>query len=343
MNTFASDNQIDFGLEIPDSDPKKFTKELESKMVDNLGKLMKRAFDPQTKQLYKDADRAKDVAAYENALHELALKYSFVAKKVASEYCKQCQFGMSFGDLVAESFMGIIAAIEKWPPFHGEKDKGYRMLSLVQRAAKNAVFRFIDKYNRRIRIPSYKIEKLTVRINADDVLNGKKVKGGKRKDVTAHDRAIKEHIESIGLSVNDVDNKSLRDIALETGNYQVVADILKCDVAEIVSIITPSTSLDLAINDDQDTMADLIPADDNGNDCSRRRALEDALEYIPNKHKTVLVDHYFNQMSIQDIANKNGYTKTRATQMLKKAVSHIRSSETAMNILNHMVVGKAHQ
>lgn len=318
----------------------------------------------------------KDVNDYRNERHKFVLRYAFVAQKIASMHCKQCQHGMGYDDLCQAGFAAILNAVDKWPPFLGKPDKGARILTSIQVAVHNAVCRFLDDHNRRIKVPSYKIEQIAVRLKADAILYGKLqkttkdgcqekkcckcqnmyAKGCRRKKPGQFELGVQDFIAKVFDIKNDeehrselieailsVDGKSLRDIALETGRYRDLAEAVNLDVSSIISIIEPVGSIDVPLNDDNEgTVGDMIQSReyDSNHQVFLRESIEEALDQIVPRNASILRDHFFGDMSIREIAEKYGFSAMRASDLINKSINQIQRNEAAMNILLHKIVGR---
>lgn len=316
------------GFIVPNAPP--FGAEEERIYIEQIKDLRRKAFDHEGNK-WDNKEHATDVAAYENKRHELALKYSFVAFETAKRMSYQCHRGMGFDDLFNIGFGAILNTIDKWPPFIGGEDKGYRLLTSMKKAVSNSICRFLDDNNRPIRIPSYRLEQITIKIKKTEL---KKPKKPFHKDILVV-------MEKLDLEIDDVAGRSLKDIAVDTGRYAEIAEIVSLDVPTFISIVEPTASIDSPIGDNNETVADLITQEDQ-NTSSRiykREVIESAMNELPAKNAEIICDYYFCNMSMAEIAQKNGYSKVRASQMIDKSINKIRASETAMNILNHQIMG----
>jgi RNA polymerase sigma factor (sigma-70 family) len=376
------------GFEVPNAPA--FGGEIEKTMVMKLKDLRDSAVNPATGYLWgrdehgvKSTDKkywgkkkinSKHIAAYENARHDFAVKYSFVPYKIARQLSRQCHRGMGFDDLFNTGAAAIMNVIDKWPPFLGEvitdkagnrkmkDDKGHRFLTSVRRAVHNAMCRFLDDFGRPIRVPPHMIEHLTVHFKIDDILYGKLKKKtvklcceGKdcacsklhkaqcrRNKPGKYEHAIQKLAETLGIDIQEFDGKSLRDIAIETSEYRAVAEVVNIDVMAIISIVDATASLDTPVGmDGEETVGDMLPL---SHECRMRlikfrETLEEAMDKIPERNAHILRDYFWEGMSIRDIATKYGFSNVRANQMKNKSINQILSSSEAMNILNHKIGG----
>jgi len=268
---------------------------------------------------------------------------------------------MGFDDLFNVGFAAILHSIDKWPPFLGATDKGYRFLTTAKTAVHNAICRFLDDNNRPVKIPAFKIEQISVKLKAANLLYGKKKQVSKcrcancpcdklhtdgcgRKKPGVHEQDILTFLRKAELTVEDVDGKkSLGDLAVDTNDYKSIAEIVNLDVSSFISIIQPTSSIDVPMGDESDdTIADTVIAEsyDSDKQAFTREIIEKALTYIPERNANIIRDHYFKGFSIQEIAYQNKYSVTRANQMIKKSVNRIMASGAAMNILGHILMGK---
>lgn len=318
----------------------------------------------------------KDINNYKNERHQFVLRYSFIVQKIASMHCKQCQHGMGYDDLCQAGFAAILNAVDKWPPFLGKADKGARILTSIQVAVHNAICRFLDDYNRKIKVPSYKIEQIAVRLKADTILYGKLQKASKGgcqekkclkcqnmytkecrrkkpgqfelsvRDFVAKIFEIKndeEHKDELAKAILSIDGKSLRDIALETGRYRDLAEAVNLDVSSIISIIEPVGSIDVPLNnEDEGTIGDMIESEkyDSEHQVFLRESLEEALDQIVPRNANILRDHFFGNMSIREIVEKYKFSAMRASDLITKSINQIQRSKPAMDILIHKIVGR---
>ena len=309
----------------------------------------------------KTKQYAKVLAKYENERHKFALRYSFAVNKISSNLCNQCHCGMGYDDLCQVGFAGIMNAIDKWPPFLGVKDKGARLLTSVRKTVHNATCRFLDDHNRRIKVPSYKIDQITVRLKSEDIYKGKKGKNNKRKKPGKFELGIQAMAKELELEPADIDGKSLKEIAIETSRYRVVAKAACLDIASFISIIMgTATSIDMPLNEDcEDSVADMIPYEeyDSEHAAFQRDSLEEALDQLtidnrrqgmknPERSAQVIRDHFFGGMSIREISEKykkedgSSISPMRASDLIEKSINRIRNCEAAINILTHKVVGR---
>jgi RNA polymerase sigma factor (sigma-70 family) len=312
------------GFIVPNAPP--FGAKEERIYIEEIKRLRQKAFDKDGNK-WEDNDHADDVAEYENARHELAVKYSFAALEIAKKSSYQCHRGMGFDDLFDIGFGAILNTIDKWPPFIDGTDKGFRLLTSIKKSINNAIYRFLDENNRPIRIPSYKLEQITIKFKENELKNPKKQF---HKDVV-------DIIIDFGFEINDYIGRSLKDMINETGQYAEIAYILNLDVPTLISIVEPTSSIDIKIDDEDNTIADLITQKPNSSNIHLREILEDVLDEIPKKNATMIRDYFFNNMSMSEIASKNGYSKVRASQMINKSINKITLSKSAMNMVHHRI------
>lgn len=330
-------------------------------------------------EIQMDRGYAKAMATYENERHSFVTKYAFVAQKTASEYYKQCHRGMGFDDLCQAGFAAILNVADRWPPFLGSKDTGTRILTSIKTSVRNAMMRCLDDFNRTVKTPSYKIEQVTVCLKADNILLGKRKKkeehncqenqckgcscanlyskGCRRSKPGQFEIAIQNLLKSVydikGTkeeqrklledAAMEIDGKSLRDFAIETGRYHEVAEVVNLDIGSVISMTESTISIDMPVDSSgEDTIADMISQEEYDGDYRifQRKSLEEALEYIAPRNAEIIRDHYFGQMSIREIAKKYGFSTVRANDLLKRSINQIKSSNEAMNILIHKVVGR---
>jgi len=323
-----------------------------------------------------DREYAKAMAHYQNERHQFILRYSFAVRKIAGEHYKQCHCGMGFDDLSNTGFMAIANVADKWPPFLGAKDAGKRILATINAAIRNAVRRFLDDNNRKIKVPSYKLEQVTVRLKADNILYGKRKPAKKnmcdkktcKKCKDLHGKACRrskpgkfelsiqdlliniydiegtkeEQWPQLVKAAMDIDNKSLRDFANQTGRYREVAEAASLDIGSVISMFENTASIDTPTEDGEGTIADIITQEehDSSHSVRSRRFLEEAIDQIPKRNGDILRDRFFNEMSTGEIAEKYGFSVVRASELIKKSVNQIRGNAVAMNILVHRIVGE---
>ena len=330
----------------------------------------------------------KLVARYENERHTFALLFSHIVQKAAGIHLSQCQSGMGFDDLCQVGFVGLMNVVDKWPPFLGAEDKNFRILTSMQRSVSNAIRRFLDDNGRTIKLPTYKIEQTAVRIRAENVIYGKRGKNGdckekqckacencqnlhskacRRNKPTKFELAIQEMIKEVyevggtdieqkaemsALLYENLDNRSLADFATETGRYKEVAKVVNLEVETVLSIINPTVSIDVPLNDGTETVADMVEGEEYDFEHSvyTRIVLEEALDCLtadnhkrgmknPERSANILRDSYFNNLSIREIAQKNGFSTERANELIKKSRNRLQGCKTAMNILQHKLIG----
>lgn len=333
------------GFEMPDAPP--LSPEEEKELVKKMIEIRSKAFDPinpKTGKEYTPQTKARHVARYENMKHFLIVRYSFVVQKEAANMCNQCQKGMGYDDLCSVGWSAISNVIDSWPPFLGKKDKGYRLLTSMRIAVKNAICRFLDTNSRTIQIPSHRHEQLVVRLKADNIKYGKRSKNGKRKGQGPFEKAVVNMLNDLDMDIDSVDGKSLADIAIETGEYRAVADVVGLDVDVVIAIIDPTTSIDTPVDDGdgEETVGGMLEFEEQDSEfySYRREVIEEALDHIAERNAQILRDHWFAQMSIGEIAEKYGFTKVRAGQLLHRSIRQILSNRVSVNILNHKLLGK---
>ena len=158
--------------------------------------------------------------------------------------------------------------------------------------------------------------------------------------------------EMSALLYENLDNKSLRDFAVETGRYKEVAKVVNLEVETVLSIINPTVSIDVPLNDGTETVADMVEDEeyDFEHSAYMRIVLEEALDCLtadnrkrgiknPERSANILRDSYFNDLSVREIAQKNGFSPTRATELVKKSRNRLQGCSAAMSILRHKLIG----
>lgn len=339
-------------FEIPDCPG--FGPKEERKLVERMKEIRSKVFDQYGNKL-ENVD-PEDWRRYGEERQQLALKYSFVILKVAHECYNQCRCGMELGDLFNSGMIAVLNAIDKWPPFLGKVDKGIRLLTSIQTAVQNAIYRFLDDNNRTIKIPAFRNEQLNVKLKINNLLYGNK----KSERVCQNERCpcaklhseecnrnkpgIFEHnvmnlLNELNINLDDVDDKkSLADIAVETGRYSDVAKVVHLDVQSLIRIIRQPISTSISIGPDkEDTIADLIPA----RECEEnklREVIEEVLKHVPQRNAEIIKDRFLERFSNREIARKYGFSVTRATQMIKKSINQIKNNPKAMEILVNKVI-----
>lgn len=151
-------------------------------------------------------------------------------------------------------------------------------------------------------------------------------------------------MKTLNLDYSDVDGRSVRDIAGHTGKAREIAKIFDIDVNSFVAMIESTSSIDSINEEDGDGMAQFISNPKN-DICSEDRAnmrdtIEEALRHIPQRNAEIVRDHFFNNLSMNEIAKKYGFTKTRASHLVSKGIGQIKSNSISLNILVHKIIGK---
>ncbi|MDP8970816.1 MAG: RNA polymerase sigma factor WhiG [Actinomycetota bacterium] len=244
--------------------------------------------DPEVVRLWERYKADGDPSARER----LILQYSPLVKYVAGRVSVGLPATVEHADLVSYGMFGLIDAIEKFDLARGVKFETYAITRV-----KGAIIdelRSIDWVPRSVRSKARAVEKALATLEAR-----------LRRSPTEQELA-----DELGVGI-----KELRDTLARVSPVSLVAldETLAGDEGEGQALI--------------DTLQDPKATDPEASyeDAELKTILVHALNYMPEREKTVLVLYYFEGMTLAQIGQVLGVTESRVCQLHSKAVLGLRT------------------
>ena len=244
--------------------------------------------DPSVNRLW---DRYK-ATADENARERLILQYSPLVKYVAGRVSVGLPNSVEHADLTSYGMFGLIDAIEKFDP-----DKGFKFETYAISRIKGAIIdelRSIDWIPRSVRSKARQVE-----------------------------RALSTLEASLGRTPTEEELAA----ALEMTVRDLRQTLAKVSLTSLIALDESFTGED---NDRQalvDTLQDPRAHDPQDSFAQRelREMLNEAVNRMPEREKTVIVLYYFEGMTLAQIGEVLGVTESRVCQLHTKAVLGLRA------------------
>ena len=250
--------------------------------------------DPSINRLWDRYKATGDLHARER----LILQYSPLVKYVAGRVSVGLPNSVEHGDLTSYGLFGLIDAIEKFDP-----DKGFKFETYAIARIKGAIIdelRSIDWIPRSVRSKARQVEKALTKLEA-----------GLGRTPTEGELAAE-----LDTSVKD-----LRQMLAKVSLTSLVAldDSFSGEEGERTALI--DTLRDPLAHDPQDSYAQR----------ELRDLLNDAVNRMPEREKTVIVLYYFEGMTLAQIGQVLSVTESRVCQLHTKAVLGLRAKVVERN------------
>lgn len=250
--------------------------------------------DPSVNRLW---DRYK-ATADNDARERLILQYSPLVKYVAGRVSVGLPNSVEHGDLTSYGLFGLIDAIEKF-----DIEKGFKFETYAIARIKGAIIdelRSIDWIPRSVRSKARKVETALTKLEAD----------------LGRTPTEEELSAELDLTVKD-----LRQVLAKVSLTSLVAldDSFSGDDGERQALI--DTLQDPRAHDPQDSFAQR----------ELRDLLNEAVNKMPEREKTVIVLYYFEGMTLAQIGDVLSVTESRVCQLHTKAVLGLRAKVVERN------------
>lgn len=244
----------------------------------------------------------EDPRERQRIIEQIYIQNKGLISKVASKY----RVLDSIEDLTQEAYFGLLRAVELWAP-----DGGASFSSFAFQWIRQSMNLYLINYQQSIRIPKYIYEELA------------SLKKFREAFERRHGRqpSTKETIEGMGISAEKLSTLS-----------------------KAAASRNPA-SLNCPLSDSEDlTLEDSISASDDPieqviDDLDRDRLAKDvnnAINQLPNREQKVIRARYFDDRTYKACAEEIGVSQTRAQQLEKEALKHLRSSKYSKQLRQHV-------
>ena len=244
--------------------------------------------DPSVNRLWERYKATGDARARER----LILQYSPLVKYVAGRVSVGLPNSVEHGDLTSYGLFGLIDAIEKF-----DLDKGFKFETYAISRIKGAIIdelRSIDWIPRSVRSKARQVEKALAKLEVN-----------LRRTPTEEELAAE-----LDISVRD-----LRQVLAKVSLTSLVAldDSFTSEEGDRAALV--DTLQDPGAHDPQDSFAQH----------EMRELLNEAINRMPEREKTVIVLYYFEGMTLAQIGQVLSVTESRVCQLHTKAVLGLRA------------------
>lgn len=238
-----------------------------------------------------------DVQAGDYARNEFAEHNMRLAMNVASKYAK-AQPAMDYEDLIQESCIGLIRAVEKFDP-----SKGFKFSTYATWWCRQACQRAVANQSRAVRLPMH---------------------------IEASVRKLQRAMEEIESQTGEMPTAAVVAVKLGWEEKECKELLRYLDVTRVSSLDDPiSEDSSLTREDTVFDVTEPLP-DEVGLRGQRALEIRDAIAFLDDREREILYmrhgigDRMGQPMTLQDIGEKLNLTRERIRQIEAKAVSRLR-------------------
>ncbi|HST39719.1 MAG TPA: FliA/WhiG family RNA polymerase sigma factor [Conexibacter sp.] len=230
----------------------------------------------------------------QRARDDLVLAYAPIVKYVAGRVASRLPQHVEAADLISDGFRGLLAAVERFEPFRGVSFEVYA-----------------DR-----------------RINGA-ILDGMRASDWVPRQVRDEARGIERATAALATSLRRLPREGELATALSLTRAQLNASLLRVSDARLLALDGPWGAA--AVDGEQRTLLDTL-ADDEATDPAasaqhndRQRAIHAAVGMLPAREQTILGLYYQQELTLTEIAEVLGISKSRVSQLHARAALELRT------------------